>query len=174
MREVSVVVVGDSGVGKSALVIQFIQQLFIEEHDPTVVDSYRKTYTTENGKSFLFSITDTGITGYEADAINGQVFIICYSVASRYSFEAVEEYIDTIATIKKNSNVPMVIVGTKIDLEDERNVSKSEGIELGQKYGVPFFEISCREIQDVAAVFQSLLEIYLTYRKKKKKRFFFF
>ena len=42
MTEYKLVVVGDGGVGKSALTIQLIQNQFVEEYDPTIEDSYRK------------------------------------------------------------------------------------------------------------------------------------
>ncbi len=42
MEEYKLAVVGGGGVGKSALTVQFIQNIFVEEYDPTIEDSYRK------------------------------------------------------------------------------------------------------------------------------------
>mmetsp|Transcript_1486 Transcript_1486/g.1896 ORF Transcript_1486/g.1896 Transcript_1486/m.1896 type:complete len:86 (-) Transcript_1486:463-720(-) len=58
MSEFKVVVIGSGGVGKSALTIQYIQNHFVDEYDPTIEDSYRKQVTIDNETSVL-DILDT-------------------------------------------------------------------------------------------------------------------
>ena len=58
-REVKVTVVGEEGVGKSALVIQLVQAQFVEEFDPTVEDSYRKQLIVDD-EAVVLDILDTG------------------------------------------------------------------------------------------------------------------
>jgi len=62
-REVKVTVVGEEGVGKSALVIQLVQAQFVEEFDPTVEDSYRKQLIVDD-EAVVLDILDTGCPFY--------------------------------------------------------------------------------------------------------------
>ena len=57
MESYRIVVLGESGVGKSTITIQYIQNYFIEEYDPTIEDSYRKQILVDE-KSYLLDILD--------------------------------------------------------------------------------------------------------------------
>jgi GTPase SAR1 family protein len=54
MEEYKLAVVGGGGVGKSALTVQFIQNIFVEEYDPTIEDSYRKHAKVDDVVCVLF------------------------------------------------------------------------------------------------------------------------
>ena len=63
-----------------------------------------------------------------------------YSITDRSSFNKLEKFYQQILRIKDVDHFPnIIIVGNKIDLEDEREVTKSEGEELAKKFGVKFF-----------------------------------
>ena len=47
MKDYKIVVLGSGGVGKSALTVQFVQNIFVEKYDPTIEDSYRKQVEVE-------------------------------------------------------------------------------------------------------------------------------
>jgi len=74
--------------------------------------------------------------------INGEGFLVVYSITSRISFSEVVSYQQHINRIKDGRHVPIVIVGNKCDLENARQVGTSEGRDLAMSYGVPFFETS--------------------------------
>ena len=83
-------VVGDGGVGKSAITIQFTQDIFVNEYDPTIEDCYRKQCVI-NGKMAILDILDTaGQEEYSAMRetyySGGDAFMIVYSVTDRDSF----------------------------------------------------------------------------------------
>merc|ERR1711916_68155 len=61
MREYKLVVLGSGGVGKSALTVQFVQNIFVDKYDPTIEDSYRKQ-TEIDGQQCLLEILDTAGT----------------------------------------------------------------------------------------------------------------
>ena len=48
MKDYKIVVLGSGGVGKSALTVQFVQNIFVEKYDPTIEDSYRKQVEVDN------------------------------------------------------------------------------------------------------------------------------
>lgn len=61
MREYKIVVLGSGGVGKSALTVQFVQEIFVEKYDPTIEDSYRKQVEVD-GQQCMLEILDTAGT----------------------------------------------------------------------------------------------------------------
>lgn len=69
MREYKIVVLGSGGVGKSALTVQFVQEIFVEKYDPTIEDSYRKQVEVD-GQQCMLEILDTA----------GTVSIPCYNM----------------------------------------------------------------------------------------------
>jgi len=66
LEEMKLAVVGGGGVGKSALTVQFIQNVFLEEYDPTIEDSYRKHAKVEDKTCFLEILDTAGQEEYKA------------------------------------------------------------------------------------------------------------
>jgi len=127
-----VVVVGEGGVGKSCLTIQFISEKFVEEYDPTMEDSYRKQVTVD-GEECLLDIFDTaGQEDFSAVRDQymrtGDGFLCVYSIILEPSFAAVAAFHDHILRVKDLDQLPFILVGNKADLESERVISKEEGI----------------------------------------------
>jgi len=146
MTEYKLVIVGGGGVGKSALTIQFIQNHFIDEYDPTIEDSYRKQ-TVVDGEICLLDILDTaGQEEYSAMRDQymrtGQGFIMVYSITSRSSFEEIPKFHSQILRVKDTDLFPMMLVGNKSDLENGRQVTTTEGSDLARSFGCPFHESS--------------------------------
>merc|ERR1712000_805516 len=127
-HEYRIVVVGAGGVGKSALTVRFIQGNFVEKYDPTIEDSYRKQVAVD-GVAVLLDIMDTaGQEEYSAlrDQYmkTGQGFILAYSITSPTSFDAAVKLRTQILRIKEEQpDIPIMLVGNKLDLEEERAVT---------------------------------------------------
>jgi GTPase KRas protein len=146
MSEYKLVVVGGGGVGKSALTTQFVTNHFVEMYDPTIEDQYRKQVAID-GETCLLDILDTaGQEEYSAmrDSYmrSGQAFILAFSITSRASFDEISCFREQILRVKEADNVPMVLVGTKSDLEEQRQITTREGQDLSVSWNVPFFEVS--------------------------------
>ncbi|KAH3745761.1 Ras GTPase [Pelomyxa schiedti] len=156
---VSLVVLGDAAVGKSALVVQFHQKFFINVYEPTIEASYLH-YEEQDGKRISISLLDTAgdwADMREAYCRNGDAFLLVYSITSRQSFERVNNFRETIQRVKGAGKVPMVLCGNKRDLEQDRAVSRQEGMNLAQSFGCPFVETSAQSISDAQGVFLLLL-----------------
>uniref|UniRef100_A0A3Q3VZ69 Uncharacterized protein n=1 Tax=Mola mola TaxID=94237 RepID=A0A3Q3VZ69_MOLML len=145
MREYKVVVLGSGGVGKSALTVQFVTGTFIEKYDPTIEDFYRKEIEVDSSPSVL-EILDTAGTEQFASMRdlyirNGQGFILVYSLVNQ----------------QNTAFVPVVLVGNKVDLEEEREVSPSEGQALAEDWGCPFMETSAKSKTMVDELFAEIV-----------------
>lgn len=74
----------------------------------------------------------------------GQGFLLVFSIASRTSFEELETLRDDIIRIKDDEDIPIVIVGNKADLEDQRAVDRAKAFSLSQRWSAPYYEASAR------------------------------
>ncbi|SCV04133.1 LAMI_0H13674g1_1 [Lachancea mirantina] len=162
MRDYKLVVLGAGGVGKSCLTVQFVQGVYMDTYDPTIEDSYRKTMEVDS-KMFDLEILDTaGVAQFtamrELYIKSGMGFLLVYSVTDRQSLEELIELREQVLRIKDSSKVPMVLVGNKADLLEERVISVEEGISMSSQWGkVPFYETSALLRSNVDEVFVDLV-----------------
>ncbi|KAF2103733.1 putative ras small monomeric GTPase [Rhizodiscina lignyota] len=160
-REYNIVVLGTGGVGKSCLTAQFVQNVWIESYDPTIEDSYRKTIEVD-GRQVVLEILDTAGTEQftamrELYMKTGQGFLLVFSITSLSSLHELEELRAQIIRIKDDERVPIVLVGNKCDLEEDRSVSRVRAFGVSQSWGnVPYYETSARRRQNVDDVFKDL------------------
>ncbi|ERE88133.1 ras-related protein Rap-1A-like protein [Cricetulus griseus] len=130
MREYKLVVLGSGGVGKSALTVQFVQGIFVEKYDPTIEDSYRKEQFTAMRDLYMK---------------NGQGFALVYSITAQSTFNDLQDLREQILRVKDTEDVPMILVGNKCDLEDERVVGKEQGQNLARQWcNCAFLESSAK------------------------------
>lgn len=169
MQEYKLVVVGGGGVGKSALTIQLIQSHFVDEYDPTIEDSYRKPCTIDNEQVLLDILDTAGQEEYSAMREQymrtGEGFLLVYSIDSRSSLDELTSFYEQIQRVKESDNVPILIVGNKCDLENERQVSYEEGKQLAESFNCKFFETSAKQRINVE---ESFYELVRNVRDKNK------
>ena len=90
----------------------------------------------------------------------GQGFLCVYSITSRASFDEIRSFREQILRVKDADKSPMVLVGNKSDLEQERQVTTGEGGDLAKEFGIPFLESSAKTRVNVEeAFFQLVREI---------------
>mmetsp|Transcript_11052 Transcript_11052/g.17437 ORF Transcript_11052/g.17437 Transcript_11052/m.17437 type:complete len:194 (-) Transcript_11052:103-684(-) len=165
-----IVVVGAGGVGKSALTVRFIQGNFVEKYDPTIEDSYRKL-TEVDGAAYMLDIMDTaGQEEYSAlrDSYmkTGEGFVLVYSITTNTSFDAASKLRTQILRIKEETpDIPVMLVGNKLDLEDERQVTTEQGRALAQKFGSGFIETSAKTDTNIKELFFELVRLVNKWRE---------
>jgi len=166
----NVVVMGTGSVGKSALVVQFTTNTFVEDYDPTVEDSFRKDVMVD-GKTSVLDILDTAgqeefESLYDRWVRPAHGFLLMYSLTLKATFEEVQVLKDKIVRIKdtlaeatggEEANIPMVLVGNKCDLEQDREVTREEGQAVADKWGCCFFETSAKTKKNVHECMHQLI-----------------
>ncbi|RWS30895.1 GTP-binding protein Rit1-like protein [Leptotrombidium deliense] len=168
-RIYKVVVLGEGGVGKSALTLQFVTHSFLEAHDPTIEDSYQRQVVVD-GEVAMLDILDTAgqveFTAMREQYMRcGEGFIICYSIDNRRSFEEASHYFEQIQNLR-GTNIPIVLVGNKCDLNVSRKVSFEEGRSLAVTFSCPFHETSAALKHHVDDVFFDLVREIRSPNKK--------
>lgn len=143
------VVVGDGGVGKSAITIQFFQKMFVPDYDPTIEDSYIQ-HAEIDGKWCVLDVLDTA--GQEEFSAmreqymrTGDGFLIVYSVTDKASFENVHSFHTQILRVKDRDSYPMILVANKIDLMHQRKITEDQGKELANQKKIPYIETSAKD-----------------------------
>jgi len=175
MSVLRIVVLGSGGVGKSAITVQFVQGIFIEKYDPTIEDSYQKQVEVDN-EVYMLEILDTAGTEQftsmrDLYMKNGQGFIIVYSIIAQSTFKELPDLRDQILRVKDSENVPMVLVGNKCDLSEQREVSTADAEKLAQKFNCIFMEASARTQHNIEKIFHELVrQICPNLGKEKKKK----
>uniref|UniRef100_T1IN97 small monomeric GTPase n=1 Tax=Strigamia maritima TaxID=126957 RepID=T1IN97_STRMM len=161
MREFKVVVLGSGGVGKSALTVQFVSGTFMEKYDPTIEDFYRKEIEVDSAPSVL-EILDTAGTEQFASMRdlyikNGQGFVVVYSLTNHQTFQDIRTMKDQIVRVKGTDRVPILLVGNKVDLDHQREVTTTEGTNLAQQWNCSFLEASAKNRCNVNEVFAEIV-----------------
>ncbi|CAO1617998.1 unnamed protein product [Parajaminaea phylloscopi] len=161
MKEVKIVIMGGGGVGKSALTVQFVRNVFVTTYDPTIEDTYRKVIVID-GTQWLIEVLDTAGTEQfmalkEIYMKNGQGFVLVFSLAHLGSVNELGPLREQIVRVK-GSRVPLVLVGNKSDLRAERQVPREVGTSLSRAWGnVPYYETSARKGVNVNEIFADVV-----------------
>jgi GTPase KRas protein len=180
------VVLGDGGVGKTALISRLKSNTFVEEastpassvrcftvkecvltfvkFDPTIEDSHKIDVVVNDQQCTLEILDTAGADEYLhlrdrwIRATEG--FILVYSISSRSSFRRIRGLYDQIQQVKKSphasSQVPIMLVGNKVDMA-KRRVSLLEGKEMARTLGCRFVEASAKDGRNVEESFYTIV-----------------
>jgi len=149
--------IGDSGVGKSCLLLRFADDTYTESYISTIgVDFKIRTFDL-SGKTIKLQMWDTAgqerfktITSSYYKGAHG--IILVYDITDKQSFKDVENWL---AEVEKhaNENVNKLLVGNKSDLEQNRQVSYDEGKAFADSLGIRFLETSAKNSSNVENAF---------------------
>lgn len=144
------------------MTVQFVQGVYIDTYDPTIEDSYSKEIEVD-GRACNLEILDTaGVAQFtamrELYIKNGQGFLLVYSVTDKNSLQELLAIREQIIRIKGTNNIPMVLVGNKCDLTEERELEPEDGIDVSKQWNkVPFYETSAMYRMNVEDVFVDVI-----------------
>ena len=155
-----VLLIGNSSVGKSSLLLRFVDNQWNDLFVPTIgVDFKIRTMEIDN-KNVKLQIWDTAgqerfknITASYYRGAHG-IFVV-YDISDTESFKNINNWLIEIEK-NANKNVYKILVGNKCDLEDKRTVSYQQGKELAETYGMQFIETSAKSNTNVEEAFHLL------------------
>lgn len=167
-------VIGEPAVGKTSLINQFVHEKFITDYKPTLgISITSQSYDIQgfDEKQMNFMIWDVAGQKFfqrvrQYYYMGSNVTFIVFDTTRRETFEKVEYWFDDIH--KVIPNLPIVIVGNKIDLDADRQVSHDEGESLARKLRCSYMETSAKSGENVRDAF-SIVGIGLFFKIKKKR-----
>ena len=151
------IIIGDSGVGKSNILLKYLHDKFHEDFQTTIGVEFGAKNLNMKDKIYRIQIWDTA--GQEmfrsitrAYYKNSVCACVVYDITNRNSFDNIKSWIED---CKKHSpkTVFLVLIGNKNDLEKSRKVSYDEGEDCAKKYGMLFLETSAKTGQNINEVF---------------------
>ena len=142
------IIIGDSAVGKSNILTQYVYEKFSEEFQSTLGVEFAAKNAVIDNKIYRIQIWDTaGAESFRsitrAYYKNSVCAFIVYDITKRETFENVQVWLDDIKN-QCPQTVLLVLVGNKLDLENERQISYEEGESFAQKNNMYFFETSAK------------------------------
>ncbi|MFW9988236.1 MAG: Rab family GTPase [Candidatus Odinarchaeota archaeon] len=158
-----IMMLGDASVGKTSLTMRYISGYFMEDLKLTIgVDFYSKT-TSFNDKKVKLQIWDFGgeerfrflLSQYSKGA-NGAFFL--YDITNQTSLDHLPDWTQVIR--EHAGEIPIMLIGSKVDLHDFRAVSRDDGILAAKKYNLAsFVELSSKTGENVEKAFNVMTEI---------------
>ncbi|CAG9317419.1 unnamed protein product [Blepharisma stoltei] len=149
--------IGDSSVGKSSLLLRFSENSYTESFVSTIGVDFKIKTVEHEGKIIKMQIWDTAgqekfrtITSSYYRGAHG--IIIVYDITDRESFTNVNNWLGEIQRYASDS-VNRLLIGNKCDLEEKRAVSYEEGKQFADGLGIPFIETSAKTSQNVEQSF---------------------
>ena len=160
------IIIGNQAVGKSNLLLRYINGEFKNEYQATIGVEFGAKNVNIKDKLYRIQIWDTaGQENYKsitrAYYKNSACALIVYDVSNKESFSDVSTWIEDCKN-QCPKTIYMILVGNKSDLNEQREVSKEEGQELANQYGIDFFETSAKTGQNVEELFYNTAEYIAT------------
>jgi small GTP-binding protein len=167
-----IVIIGDSSVGKSNLLVRFTRNEFNEKSKATIGVDFGTKSIQINGKTVTAQCWDTAgqerfravTSGYYRGAVGA---MIVYDISSRVTFKNVTRWLNELREMA-DPDILIMMVGNKCDLEHQREVPTQEAEAFAQANKISFLETSALNGSNVNQAFETLLrEIYNMVSKKK-------
>ena len=151
------IIIGDSAVGKSNILLRYIHDRFNEEFHSTIGVEFGAKNLQIDDKIYRIQIWDTA--GQEtfrsitrAYYKNSVCACVVYDISNRVTFDNIKSWVEDCKKLSPKT-VLMILVGNKIDLEEKREVTYDEGSIFAQKNGMIFFECSAKTGKNIEQIF---------------------
>ena len=163
--QLKIVIIGESSVGKSAIINQYINQIFIEQAITTIGTDKFSKFEIINNQKIKLNVWDTA--GQERFRSLSPLFLkgsnivlMVYDITNKLSFTELNNF--WIEKVKDNTdNIILGVIANKSDLYDMEVVPIEEGKKFASDINGVFFETSARNLETVRNVFIKLVGVYL-------------
>eukprot|EP01064_Diplonema_japonicum_P024096 TRINITY_DN34576_c0_g1_i1.p1 TRINITY_DN34576_c0_g1~~TRINITY_DN34576_c0_g1_i1.p1 ORF type:complete len:204 (+),score=24.02 TRINITY_DN34576_c0_g1_i1:43-654(+) len=154
--------VGNSGVGKSCILLRFTEGQYTDDLGPTIGVDFRVKNMTVKGQNVKLMVWDTAgqerfrtLTSAYYRGAHGVILV--YDITDEESFEKLDSWMEEIDNYKSFPDVVKLLVGNKTDLEASRKVSASRAEEFARKHSMMWIEVSAKTKEGIAQAFRELV-----------------
>ena len=176
-----VVLVGESGVGKTSIINRYLNNTYNENQKSTFAPKFKNKVLNypEYNKSISFDIWDTaGQEAYRSITknfyVNAAIGVMVYDIRNRESFENIKKYWSQQLKDSGVQNIVLAIAGNKCDIFNEEEVSENEARQYADSIGAVFQLTSCKENIGIDELFKEsgkrFLEANKLIAKEKKQK----
>ncbi|CAL8370602.1 unnamed protein product [Boreogadus saida] len=162
LTTLKLLIIGESGVGKSSLLIRFTDDTFDPDQTATIGVDFKVKTIAIDGNSAKLAIWDTA--GQERFRTltpsyyrGAQGVILVYDVTKRDTFTKLENWLNELETYTTRNDIVKMLVGNKID-KDSHEVDRNEGLKFARKHSMLFIEASAKTKDGVQCAFEELVE----------------
>ena len=155
-----IVVVGASGVGKTAIVSQLVNKVFKEEGQPTIGVEFKSYNLQTDKENIKLQMLDTAWRKvfrpiFKAYFRNALGAVLVFDLTQRQSFDELNMWINDLNSLC-SPNAYIVLVGNKNDLADDRQIAETEAQEFAKRYNIIYLETSAKTGENVEETFARL------------------
>ena len=157
-------IIGDSGVGKSCLLMQFSDNLFSDTTTATAGVDFKSCTVDVEGAKVKLKIWDTAgqerfrtIASMHYRGTHGVIFV--YDVTNADTFKSIKKWLHEID--QNCDRVSRVLVGNKDDNHEKKVVPLEEAQQFADQIGIPLYETSAKEGKNVEEVFHAIAQLVL-------------
>ncbi|KAM6948601.1 ras-related protein Rab-18-B-like [Aplochiton taeniatus] len=162
LTTLKLLIIGESGVGKSSLLLRFTEDTFDPDQTATIGVDFKVKTISVDGNTTKLAIWDTA--GQERFRTltpsyyrGAQGVILVYDVTKRDTFSKLENWLNELETYCTRNELVKMLVGNKIDMEN-RDVDRNEGLKFARKHSMLFIEASAKTRDGVQCAFEELVE----------------
>ena len=152
-----IIIVGDQHVGTTNILNRYVKGKFSQDYMVTIGMDYLSCNLELDDKIFKLNLWDTAGSEQFRSVSKGYYKCSCcalivYDITDEKSFKSVKQWINDCQSFA-SKNIRLVLVGNKVDLEQDRTVSKESGEVLASEYGMDFYEASALSGENIDQVF---------------------
>ena len=166
-----ILILGDSNVGKTSLLLDYVDNYFPDSHVATIGIDFKMKSFNYNGLNIKLQLWDTSgqerfrsLTQRILKDANGIAFV--YDLTSKKSFDGVKSWLKDVED--NGPHLEKILIGNKCDLEGKREVAKEKAEKLATKKDIPLFDTSAKLNMRVTEAFDSLVKLILKNKTKEE------
>ena len=160
---IKLMILGEQYSGKTSLMNRITSNTFYNTYSATIGVDYTNIKYDYEDKIYNISLWDTSgqdkfnfLLNSYFNSVSGA--IIVYDITSISSFNAVKKWIEEFRNIKKDINLPILVISNKIDLSDQRVVSQEFLYQIKHKYNVYILETSVKQNINLDKIFKIFID----------------
>ena len=158
--KVKIIIVGDQSVGKTNIINRYVKGEFSKDYMITIGMDFLTCNLELDTKIFKLNLWDTAGSETFRSVTKGYYSCSCcalvvYDITNEKSFQSVKQWINDCQSFA-SKNIHLVLVGNKIDLQQDRNVTKESAEELATEYGMDFYEVSALSGENIDQLFYGI------------------